>query len=203
MTAYNLWPTLAERDTSFPRRIRRIAYDHILAGDAPWDQEAWTAFVDALLPLFDPIPEGAERAIVDYSTFVAGEMANPADPERRSTKKIELDGVTLHLGSIHSIKGKSVDGVLVVESEVWKGSAKGENCIDLTTVLPHAFGVVDTGFTGAALTAATNVFVGMTRPRELLGLAMRKSSAAPLCDAAKAQGWKLIDLVTTRSAGEE
>ena len=106
--------------------------------------------------------------------------------------------MTLRLGSIHSVKGRSDDGILVVESEVWKGPAKGENCIDLTTVLPHAFGVTEEVFTGAALTAATNVFVGVTRPRELLGLAMRESSARPLLAAAQAQGWKLVDLVADK-----
>lgn len=202
VTAHNLWATLAGRDPGLPRLVRRIAFDHVLAGDAPWDEAAWDAFVDALLPLFDPIPEGGEGAIVDYAGFVAGEKADPADPERRSTKQVDLGGVTMRLGSIHSVKGKTVDGILVVESEVWKGPAKGENCIDLTTVLPHAFGVTNEVFTGAALTAATNVFVGVTRPRELLGLAMRRSTAGALLGAAEAQGWKLIDLVAAAPAAE-
>lgn len=44
-------------------------------------------------------------------------------------------------------------------------------------------------------TAATNVFVGLTRPRELLGLALRKSEAMVLIGPAANQGWKLVDLV--------
>ena len=203
VTAYNLWGTLGARDPSLPRRVKRSVYDHVLAADAAWDNGAWEAFVDELLPLFAPFPEGAERAIVDYAAFVAGEKADFADPEHRSTKQIELGGVTLRLGSIHSIKGKSVDGILVVESEVWKGPGRGENCIDLTTVLPHAFGVVESAFAGAALTAATNVFVGVTRPRELLGLAMRRSTADALLAAAEAQGWKLVDLVAAAALGRE
>lgn len=195
VTAHNLWATLAARDRGLPRQIRRLAFDHVLAGDAAWDEPAWDAFIDALLPMFAPLPDGAEAALVDYAAFVSGEKADPEEPERRSTKQVEHGGVTLRLGSIHSVKGKSVDGILVVESEVWKGPAKGENCIDLTTVLPHAFGVTDEVFTGAALTAATNVFVGVTRPRELLGLAMRKSTAGPFVATAHAQGWKLVDLV--------
>lgn len=197
VTAHNLWPTLAARDPALPRKVRRIAYGHVLAGEAAWDEAAWEAFVDELLPLFDPIPEGAEGVILDYAAFVPGEKADPTDPERRSTKQVEVGGVTLRLGSIHSVKGKSVDGILVVESEVWKGAAAAEHCIDLTTVLPHAFGVTNQVFTDAALTAATNVFVAVTRPRELLGLALRKSSAGALLGAAEAQGWKLVDLVAT------
>lgn len=98
------------------------------------------------------------------------------------------------MGSIHSVKGKSVDGILVVESEIWKGSGADEQCIDLTTVLPRAFGVTDQPYTGVGLTAATNVFVGVTRPRELLGLALRKSQSATIVSAAQAQGWTVIDL---------
>jgi len=197
VTAHNLWATLATRDRGLPRRIKRIAYDHVLCGDAAWDEKAWEAFIDALLPLFDPIPAGAEGAIVDYAAFVAEERANFADPERRSTKQLALGNVMLRLGSIHSVKGKSVDGILVVESEVWKGHGKDEQCSDLPTVLPHAFGVTEQVFTGVALSAATNVFVGVTRPRELLGLAIRRSCAEPLLAAAQAQGWKLVDLVAT------
>jgi hypothetical protein len=44
-------------------------------------------------------------------------------------------------------------------------------------------------------TAATNVFVGVIRSRELLGLALRKSEAMALIGPATDQGWKLIDLV--------
>jgi hypothetical protein len=108
---------------------------------------------------------------------------------------VQLGDVTLRLGSIHSVKGKSVDGILVVESEVWKGAAATDQCIDLTTVLPRAFGVTDQPFTGVALRAATNVFVGVTRPRELLALAVRKSHSAVFIGPAQEQGWKLVDLV--------
>ena len=50
--------------------------------------------------------------------------------------------------------------------------------------------------TGVALTAATNVFVGVTRPRELLALAVRKSHSVAFVGPAQEQGWKLVDLVT-------
>lgn len=57
-----------------------------------------------------------------------------------------------------------------------KGGLEGnENCIDLVTLLRHAFGITEQIFTGVALSAATNVFVGVTRSRESLGLAMRRS----------------------------
>jgi DNA helicase II / ATP-dependent DNA helicase PcrA len=196
ITAHNVWAALAHRDLALPQAVRRLVRDHVLAGDAAWDQAAWLVFMEKLLPLFSPHPQGAEAEIANFCGFVAEQKADPADPERRSTKQMQFDELTLRLGSIHSVKGKSVDGILVVESEVWKGSGAYEQCIDLTTVLPRAFGVTDQPFTGVGLAAATNVFVGVTRPRELLGLALRKSHSAAVAPAAQAQGWRVIDLTT-------
>lgn len=196
ITAHNLWSALALRDLALPWAVRRLLRDHILVGDAAWGEAAWMTFLEQLLPLISPHPIGAEAAIAEHCEFVGEQRAELADPERRLTKQVQLGEVTLRLGSIHSVKGKSVDGILVVESEVWKGSAAGEHCIDLSTVLPRAFGVTDEPFSGISLTAATNVFVGVTRPRELLGLAVRKSCSAALVAPAQAQGWKVIDLVS-------
>ncbi|WP_234636568.1 UvrD-helicase domain-containing protein [Allorhizobium ampelinum] len=196
ITAHNVWAALTHRDLALPQVVRRLLRDYVLVGDAAWDQAAWLVFMEQLLPLFSPHPQGAEAEIADFCGFVAEQKADPDDPERRSTKQVQFDELTLRLGSIHSVKGKSVDGILVVESEVWKGSGADEQCIDLTTVLPRAFGVTDQPFTGVGLTAATNVFVGVTRPRELLGLALRKSHSAAVGAAAQAQGWKVIDLTT-------
>ena len=64
-------------------------------------------------------------------------------------------------------------------------------------LLERVFGVIDEPFTGAGLDAATNDFVGVTRPRELLGLglALRKSEAINSIRPAIHQGWKIVDLV--------
>lgn len=67
--------------------------------------------------------------------------------------------------------------------------------MDLATVLPTAFGVEGAALAGIGLAAATNVFVAVTRPRELLGLAVRKSEFEPLIETAVNQGWKIVDLI--------
>jgi len=203
ITAHNAWAALSHRDLALPRAVRRLLRDHVLTGDAVWEEGAWLAFMEELLPLFNPRPQDAEDEIADFCGFVAEQRADIADPERRSTKQVQFDDLTLQLGSIHSVKGKSVDGILVVESEVWKGSRADEQCIDLSTVLPHAFGVTNEHFTGVGLTAATNVFVGVTRPRELLGLALRKSEAMSLIGPATDQGWKIVDLVAQAAEPRE
>jgi len=195
VTVHNVWSTLTHLRSGSPRAVKLLLREHVLCGNAVWEEAAWLALLEELLPLFGEPPEGSKDEIKRFCCFVSEEKANLADPQRRSTKQLRLNDLTLRLGSIHSVKGKSVDGILVVESEVWKGSRADEQCIDLSTVLPRAFGVTDEPFAGVQITAATNVFVGVTRPRELLGLALRKSEAAKLIGPAEEQGWKLVDLV--------
>ena len=200
ITTQNIWAALAHRDLRTPRAVRRLLRDHVLAGNAVWEETEWLEFLELLFPHFGQHPDGSEQTIADLCAFVAEERADVADPERRSTKQVQIGNVALRLGSIHSVKGKSVDGILILESEVWKGVAATDRCIDLSTVLPQAFGVANQPFAGVAVTAATNVFVGVTRPRELLALAVRKSHAASFVGAAQDQGWKLVDLVDQAAA---
>jgi len=192
ITSHNVWRVVARSDVNMSRRIRRLLRDKVLCGDAPWEEAAWLAFLSELLPEFGSA--SASENIVAYCAFVSEHGADLSDPLRRSTKHVAFGDLTVRLGSIHSVKGKSVDGILVVESQVWKGPATGEQCFDLPAVLPHAFGVTNDVFTGVQLIAATNVFVGVTRPRELLGLAIRKSMAPAIIGPAKLQGWRVVDL---------
>ncbi|MER9216167.1 UvrD-helicase domain-containing protein [Mesorhizobium sp. M0663] len=192
--ANNVWAVLAHRDLGLPRRIRRLFRDNVLVGNAPWEANAWHALLEALLPLLGGMPEGAD-AIADYCAFVENEKVTLVAGQTRSTKEAVFGDLTIRMGSIHSVKGKTVDGILVVESQVWKGTAAALQCMDLETVLPQAFGLADQGFVGVKLTAATSVFVAVTRPRELLGLAARKAVTTPqMIAAAQVQGWKVVDL---------
>ncbi|MNW90747.1 DNA-dependent helicase II [compost metagenome] len=199
ITDHNIWAALSHRDPVLPRALRRLLRDNVLTGEAVWIEAAWLAFMNELRLLFGPAPNKAEPEIANFCAFVTEQQADPTDPERRSTKHLQFGDLTLQLGSIHSVKGKSVDGILVVESEIWKGNSADQKCFDLSTVLPRAFGVTNDPFTGVALTAATNVFVGVTRPRELLGLAIRKSEAEHIVQPARDQGWNIIDLVVQQA----
>lgn len=195
ITKHNVWAAMSQRDLALPHAVRRLLRDRVLAGDVVWEETSWLVFTEELLSHFSPQPKGSEGDVAKFCSFVPDQRAEIANPEHRSTKQVQFDDLTLQLGSIHSVKGRTVDGILVVESEVWRGPRADEHCIDLTTVLPRAFGVSDQLFTGASLTAATNVFVAATRPRELLALAVRKSHSAEFVGPAQEQGWKIIDLV--------
>lgn len=197
IASHNIWAVLSHHSIALPRAVRRLIRDHVLVGDAVWEEAAWLAFKDELLNLFSLRPS---HEVEEHCAFVSERKSGLSLPAGRAAKQLQFGDLTLRLGSIHSVKGKSVDGILVVESEIWKGSAAGEQCIDLTMVLPRAFGVTDEPFTGVGLSAATNVFVGVTRPRELLGLALRKSEATNLLGPAEDRGWKLVDLVARAAA---
>jgi DNA helicase-2/ATP-dependent DNA helicase PcrA len=90
--------------------------------------------------------------------------------------------------------------MMVVETEVFRGMGADQRTMDMATVLPHAFGIEQRDFTNRPIdvAAATDVFVGITRPRHFLALAMRRSAAsAELIAVATAQQWKVKDLTAT------
>ena len=93
-----------------------------------------------------------------------------------------------------------MDAILVVQSEVYRGPAANQQVMDLEAVLPHAFGITNSDFSTSdvQLAAATNVFVGITRTRELLALALPRGAASDgLLGAALKQGWHVRDLTST------
>lgn len=177
--------------------VRRLFRDSILLGGSAWDQAAWAEYcgrLKACLPLGNPPAKNVEE-LNAFLEFADRDALAPR--ATRWTKSTTINGVTVNLGSIHAIKGRTTDAILVVESEIWKGRRKNDMCMDLETVLPHAFGVEDRDFSGneAHMTAATNVFVGVTRARNVLALAVRKSVASgQLQQAAQDQGWIVRDL---------
>jgi hypothetical protein len=197
VTNRTLWSTLAVRDEKLSLRVRRLIRDRILCGTAAWEQVAWQTFchdLQALIGIEQPHPDAAV-AFIAFETH--GAQAPQGQPAPQSKTQYVHDGVSIKLGSIHAVKGRSVDSILVVETEVWRGSRREDRAMDLATVLPHAFGVenVDFNTNAARLSAATNIFVGVTRPRHILGLAVRKDAVSDaLVSAAGLQGWVIRDV---------
>lgn len=201
--ARTVWSVLAAHENRLAVRVRRLLLDQISIGDAPWSADNWNAFRDELtvmLGIHDTLTDTATT----YLEFVAAGAANHDGGAPQLSKALfEHDGVTVRLGSIHSVKGKTVDGLLIVETEVWRGQALAYRAMDLATVLPHAFGLEDRDFSVsiAQLAAATNIFVAVTRPRELLACAVRKAAVtSELIEAARAQGWRVRDLTAAPDA---
>lgn len=197
VTARNMWRNLSATEASLSLKVRRLLRDRILLGEAPWEATAWETFcrdLRTLLALSEP-----NQMATRHMAFDVGGATKLTD-DKKANQQVIVEGHLIHLGSIHSVKGRSVDAIMVVETEVFRGMGADQRTMDMATVLPHAFGIESRDFTSRAvdLAAATNVFVGITRPRHFLALAMRKSAATTeLIESASAQQWKVRDL--TRS----
>ena len=193
----NLWRVLAAHKDGLALQVRRLLHDRIAAGNAPWNVNTWNSFRDDLIAMLG-INGAMTRAATTYLEFTAaGAVEEDGRAPRPSRTSFERDGVAVRLGSIHSVKGKTVDALLVVETEVWRGRALADRAMDLATVLPHAFSLENRDFSAniAHLSAATNIFVAATRPRQLLACALRKAAVTDaLLSAANAQGWHVRDL---------
>ena len=191
----NVWSYLAARDAKLPMRVRRLFLDRVIHGRAAWAGALWAQFCDELKALL--FTNGAiAQAVTAFLEFI-DEGAAERD-EDRASRTVFVDGdVSIQLGSIHSVKGKTVDSILILETEVFRSSGRDGREMDLATVLPHALGVENADFsnTPARLAAATNVFVAATRARQLLACAVRKEAASgALVAAAQAQGWNVVDI---------
>jgi hypothetical protein len=201
----HLWRVLAAHEDRLAIKVRRLLRDCITIGDAPWAADRWAAFCQELTTTLG-IRDALTPAAATYLEFVAAGAADANGLAPQLSKTLhEHDGVAVRLGSIHSVKGKSVDALLVVETEVWRGQALADRAMDLATVLPHAFGLENRDFSTnvAQLSAATHIFVAATRPRQLLACAVRKAAVSnELLDAARAQGWHVCDLMVATPANQ-
>lgn len=192
----NLWPFLASRDAALPYAVRRLMRDRVLHAHAAWNAGHWGAFCDDLRTLLG-IDGDQTPAAAQFMEFVeAGAMEVNAQAQPQSRTVFTHDNVSVRLGSIHSVKGKTVDSIMILETEVWRQNARA---MDLGTVFPHTFRLEDRNFNAVPveLAAATNIFVAATRPREILACAMRRAAASQqLIRAAAGQGWNIRDLTT-------
>ncbi|WEX91477.1 UvrD-helicase domain-containing protein (plasmid) [Sinorhizobium garamanticum] len=194
----NVWRILAA-DGDKHIATRHLLYTHILNGQAVWSVQAWQEFLGALSAVLGvALDVNGDDECAAFVAFIDQGADNAvAAGGQISRNAVTVNGVRVQLGSIHSVKGRTVDAILVLETEIYRGQAADQRAMDLTTVLPHALGIENRDFAAndAHLTAATNVFVGITRPRTLLALGVRKESVSPaMMEAAVEQGWILQDL---------
>ncbi len=201
----HLWRVLAAHEDGLALRVRRLLHDGIAVDNTLWSADSWNAFRDELTTMLG-IHGALTGAATTYLEFVAaGAVTHNGAAAQPSKTLFEHNGVTVRLGSIHSVKGKTVDGLLVVETEVRRGPALRDRAMDLATVLPHAFGLEERDFSSnnAQLAAATQIFVAATRPRQLLACAVRRAAVTnELIDAARAQGWHVCDLTAAHARQE-
>ena len=195
LTVSNVWKSLTTLHHENPVRVRQLVVEHILRGGGAWDAGRWAAFCEALR-----VRLGLEKAARAAAYCQFNQQGANAEQDCGSSQGAFHHGVAVQLGSVHSMKGRTADAVLLVESEIWRGPAANQRVMDLATVLPHAFGIEDRDFSlnEAELAAATNVFVAVTRPRLMLALAIRRDALPQAArEAAQAQGWIVKDLLAS------
>lgn len=204
LTRSNLWRSLSSYSPDTPIRLRRLLRDNILVGNAAWDQNNWDAFCAELRNILGIPHAGLNQTVVDFLRFDPdGSDEQQTQDGEKTRHRTSYNGVEIKLGSIHSVKGRTVDAILVLESEVYRGRAKDMRTQDLPLVLPQALGVAEVDFTNPVhKAAATNIFVATTRPRQVLCLAMRREALPDkVLEAAHTQGWNIRDLTVVETEG--
>lgn len=176
-------------------RLREFLHAHLTTlGDTP----AWTPTKTALIAaLVGILPVKLSEMATDYLAEADQDDSSGA-PERRIIEFVVGDRtVLLRLGSIASVKGQTHDATLVVQTTSSKVS-------DVKLALEVAAGHKKVTIKNPnLLKSATNVFVGATRPRQILCLALPEKDLSPeLRTAVEGWGWSIHRCGSTAAAVE-
>lgn len=137
ITAHNVWAALSRRDLALPRAVRRVLRDYVLAGDAVWDQGAWQAFTELLLPLFAPHPDGAEDDIAAFCGFVAEQR--PTLPTLNAAPRSRCGSTSSHCGWDRSTRSRERVWTEFSSSRARYGKAAAQ--ASSASILPQCFPV--------------------------------------------------------------
>lgn len=193
ITAANVWQVLGTAPYRRAILIRQIVIAHVLRGGAASEQARWNTFCEALAECINF--EGMRPAVEFCAFDPEGAIDEVEDFHLHDVARFRH--LNIRLGSVHSVKGLTCDAMLMMESEVYRGTAANQRVMDLEAVLPHVFGVVDRDFsaTDALLAATTNAFVAATRARDMLAFAVRSNAIDDAVRAAaRGDGWEIIEL---------
>ena len=159
------------------------------------DKEYWTYIIDTLLDITKVWH--ANRLSPEAESFIEWdeELSNMQAAELgQINKKINIlnhHGLEIEVGTIHSVKGETHSATLVLETYLNKDH-------DLKQLLPYIKGESDASENSLAARLKEHmrrIFVGGTRPREIVGIAMHKDHLG-IGDLEKMRsiGWEIEDL---------
>ena len=190
------------------RYLRDLSVDHL---------EAFSSMCDSVQSLLvtslseESWSEDFRSSISSWCNQCFGTTINPSDPylewivapydqrnpaENRNANVFSFaDGdrkVDIHLGSIHSVKGQTHRSTLVLDT-FWSGRKGKTNLAYISDWLCRKkSGSRNEG--AQNLTRLKCHYVAMTRPTDLLCLAIHKSHVDGLREELSACGWNLVDL---------
>jgi len=154
-------------------------------------QDEWSAFTNAfeqsLLSVVSFKSNTASKQFLKWTELDNTSLELGAKSTLRNVYSHERDGrrVNIELGSIHSVKGETHSAVLVLETHQWSH--------DLDKVLPYLAGkkkvARDTGVQERE--HLKRIFVAMSRPRELVCLAVRNDHVAQYENELRECGWHI------------
>jgi DNA helicase II / ATP-dependent DNA helicase PcrA len=81
----------------------------VLLGRAPWEAAAWATFCEELRNVLALAQPGQSAAT--YLKFNT-EGAAASQGDEKANQHVLINGQVVHLGSIHSVKGRTVDECL-------------------------------------------------------------------------------------------
>jgi hypothetical protein len=151
------------------------------------DSAAWATFVAEVAQALSAI---VGRKVTPTDTFLAfapGAVSSPTAGRENVFTLDDADQISLRVGTVAAVKGQTHDATLVLETNE-------HQVLDVAEALSMAFGT--TKAIGVyRVRAVKNIFVGATRPRYALGLAVRREGVseelqARIVDA----GWEVVDL---------
>ena len=175
-------------------RFQKLIADMCLSHQA-LDQEYWTNISDELR--YVTKKWCGQEFSQEAKNFLEWDdkVSNPAEEKSESaTQKINVlnhNGLQIEVGTIHSVKGQTHSATLVLETYLRKKH-------DMEQLLPYIKGESDasgTSIDDEVKEHMKRIFVGGTRPREILGIAMHKDHLTTEdVDKLRSIGWVIKDL---------
>lgn len=150
--------------------------------------DKWDENSARLLAVLAPLTGGAALTRSARSFMARPDASGSSAQDVLGVQHLDHRGVRLNLGSIASVKGRTHDATLVVQTTM-------SGVRDVKTALEVAAGIRRRNGLGTnLLRAVTNVFVGATRPRHLLCLALPGSDlTSKLRARVLAWNWRVVE----------
>lgn len=173
--------------------LRRLFLEQAMSGEFT-SSDGWDAFRAELSAVIGTRPGAAPLAFPGFSGSPTAETSDNV-----WICPVAGGNVRVGMGSIHSVKGQTHDATLVLDTPV-------NRVHDVDLALRCAFGgeKKPNADQPHRFRALTNVFVGATRPRRLLCLAMPRNNGKGTrgkAMAAVAEAWDVVDLTTEEASG--
>jgi DNA helicase-2/ATP-dependent DNA helicase PcrA len=175
-------------------RFQKLIADMCLSRQ-PLDQEHWTNVKDTLCDVTKKwCGNELSREAKGFLEWDEEASNPPGGKPGSATQRINVlnhKGLEIEVGTIHSVKGQTHSATLVLETYLNKKH-------DLKQLLPYIKGESDASETlidAEVKEHMKRIFVGGTRPREILGIAMHRDHLTT-GDLEKLQsiGWEIKDL---------